>query len=224
MEKSNINLSDETSGLFSDLPPSVKTRVKNGFSILAEMPRDRLAELAEVVKKSIGVKQPPFEKYASTLDIPLEDFIALISAAALSASFLAVRTISAEEFVQATIDKQLVEESDKAIVSEFAQIVIDQAGPISDAMDRSYMSSLIIPLFTSLNAVIDVRLQFEEGRVQTAVPVVILHLSTDMDDEKIVLQTTKDGIEQIIEHLQDVKNQLQTTEEWIRQRSLRKGE
>ena len=224
MEKSNIDLSDETSGLFADLPPAFQARIKNGFSVLAEMSSDHLVDLVEVAKKSIGVRQPPFEKYASTFNLPLEDVVALISAAVLAASLLSTRTISAEEFALAAVEEQVAEEVQKDAIFKFAQIVLNQAEPFIDTLERSRIASQILPSFASLDATIDVRLRFEEGQVRAAVPVVVLSLSTDKDDEEIVFQTTREGIDQIIEQLQDIQSQLQTTEEWARQHSLREGE
>ena len=210
---------------FPTCPITSGMRAKRGFSLLARMPTGRLADLAGVAKKSIGVKYPPFEKYASDLEVSPEDVMALLSAAGLaSAILLSARVTSAEEFARIAVEEELAEEEHRAAISKFAQIVLDQAGPWRDSLDRSRIASQIIPAFALLNTTIDVRLQIEEGQVQAAVPVAILYLGTDVDEEEIIFQATKKEIEYILEQLQDLKDQLQTTEEWIAPRSPRKGE
>ena len=224
MADKNRNPSDEIPGPLFDLPSSLRAQIKDGFGVLAEMPRDRLEELVEITKKSIGVKRPLFEKYAVAFDVSSEEMEALLFATVLSVSLVSARTISAETFAWAAVEEQVAEEEHQGAIAQFAQYVIDHAEPFRNTLNRTRLAARILPAFISLDATIDVRLRFEDGQVQTLVPVAVLWLSTDKEEEEIVFQTTEEGIEQIIEQLQDIKSQLQATEEWTRQHSLRNGE
>ena len=150
----------------------------------------------------------------------------MMASAMLSATLISTKEISAEEFGQRAVEDQFVEEEDKAAICRFAQGILAQDVPFRDKLARSRIASQIIPSFVSLDAIIDVRLRFEKEQVQTAVPIAVLCLSTDksIEDEETIFQVTSEGIEEIIEQLQNARSQLQAAEEWAKQQSLRKGE
>ena len=220
------NPSDGTSGLFPELPPDAKLQIKSGLRVIARMPVDHLAKLVESVKKAAGIKRPPFDKYAAIFNISMEEAVEVLSSAMLSATLISTNEISAEEFGQRAVDDQFIEAGDKAAISRFAQAMLEQDVPLRDRLERSRIATQLLPSFVSLDAIIDVRLRFKKGQVQTAVPVAVLRLSTDdsIEDEETIFQATPEGLEEIIEQLQNARGQLQAAEEWAQQQSPHKEE
>ena len=214
-----------TSRLFSNVPESVKARVRDGLVVLAKLPTDRLANLVEVIKKSVHSKNPPFDSYAEDFDVSSEEMSSLMMAATLSASILSAGTFSAEEFVQTVVEGQFLEETHTAPLLEFAKIVLEGAYPFGDALSRQRLASQIIPSFVEWYTTIDVRVRVQGEQVSDTVPVLIVHLLTDMEERPTIFQMTKEDVEQLIKQLQEVKSQLQTTEEWVEgQHSLGEGD
>ena len=218
------NPSDGTSGLFSGLPLEAQTQIKNGLRVIARMSDDNLVKLVDYVKKAAGLRRPPFEKYATTLNISMEEAVDVLSSAMVTVALISTNEISAEEFGQRAVDDQFIEAGDKAAISRFVQAMLDQDVPLRDKMERSRISTLLISSFVSLDAIIDVRLRFKGGHVQTTTPVAVVRLSTEDSgsDEETIFQVTPEGIEEIIEQLQKTKRQLQAAEEWAQQQPLHK--
>ena len=214
-----------TPRLFSNVPESVKARVQDGLVVLAKLPTDRLANLVEVIEKSVHSKNPPFESYAEDFNVSSEEMVSLMMATTLSASILSTGTFSAEEFVQAVVEGQFLDEAHTAPLLEFAKIVLEGAYPFNDALNRQRLATQIIPSFVEWYTTIDVRVRVQGKQVSDTVPVLIVHLITDMEERPIIFQMTEKDVEQLAEQLQEIKSQLQAAEEWVKgQHSLSKGD
>ena len=218
------NPSDGTSGLFSGLPSKAQTQVKSGLRVIARMSEDSLAKLADHVKKAVGLKHPPFEKYATLLNISRSEAVDVLSAAMATLAFISQNEISADAFGQRAVDERVIDAGDKTAVSNFVQALLDQNILLREEVERSRISTLFLPSFVSLEAIIDVRLRFKEADVQAAVPVAVVRLRTEDEraEEEAMFQVTSVGIEEIIEQLQKANHQLQAAEEWAQQISLHK--
>lgn len=209
---------------FSDLPPNLKTQIREGFGVLATMPESRFGELFEIVKKTLGVRRPLFEKYAKIFEMSPSKMEEMIFAMSVSVSMILTEDMSAEVFTEVAIREGAVKEEDREIVVQFALHVTDHVDSFKDVLDRARLATRTLPTFVSLSTTIDARLRFEDEKVQVVVPVAVLWLDTDKENEEVVFQATAEGVEQMIEQLQDVQRQLQATEEWIKQRPFGSGE
>lgn len=215
------NPSDETSGRFSEVPPETHTQVKSGLRIIARMSKDSQVKLADCVRRSIGLKRPSFEVYADILSLSLEETVEVMSAAMVTMVFLSENTISAEEFGQQVVDDEFIDARDQETIASFAQTLLDQDIRLREELEKTHVSTLLIPAFVSFDAVIDVRLGFEEGHIRGTAPVAVMRLNTDDSgtDKEALFQITLESIEAVIEQLHRVKRQLQAAIEWTQQQS-----
>jgi len=206
------------------LSPTLKTSLKQGFSFLSKLPEQKYDELLAVVQEIISVRSlnsAGLEKIATKLGLSKNAVSNLVPSVATVISILSGNEEKAEQFVQTAIKEKLVEESDRSALLKFIETTVRQRGSLERTLEQATISSRTLPSFSNLSTSIDVRLAFKDGKIKIAVPVAVLHLDTDSDQE-IWLQMNIGQVEKVIEELQETLRHLQEAEQWAEKNILSK--
>jgi hypothetical protein len=210
------------SEVFKDIPKGARTFLRRGFVVLnrvfpkysealLSLPADLLATNAQRDPADI----------ASRLGIPVEDARNLLG----TMSFLALIASSAEpeplsKTTAALVEAELLEATGKqpaeAVLAHFQQ----ERTKVGSAFRKTTLSSRLLPSLTSLDFVVDVRVDFDREEVGVAVPVVLAHLDTDAVHQELWFQMSRPQVENVLEDLKKVLSRLEQAEKWAQTRSL----
>ncbi|HKS80553.1 MAG TPA: hypothetical protein VJR23_03530 [Candidatus Acidoferrales bacterium] len=126
----------------------------------------------------------------------------------------AVSSPEAEEGTEKLADDlmkgKLIEPSDRVGIAGYIEILRDQRASIRGRLDRAQLASRILPAFAAAHSAVDVRVDLGEKRI--AVPVGLLHITTDESDSDIHFQVSAPQLAALIKRLQDLQSQMQVVE------------
>lgn len=200
--------------MFADIPAHVKSYLKGGFDILAKVSEAHLGELVKTVSESFRSHYAisPVQ-LASQLNLSTEQASALLAATSLLAMALSSREEPVEEVVQAAIQAGLLENSHKDAALRFSSSITDRQA-LKQALDRSRVSSEILPSLIDFETTVDMRLSFDKNEIKFAVPVALVHLDTDANNQEVWFQLNKKEVERMINDLQSTLRRMEEVEKW----------
>jgi hypothetical protein len=105
----------------------------------------------------------------------------------------------------------------------FCELVVSQRAGVRQLLTRSQLSAVVLPVLTSFDITVDIRLGFEEGQVATALPVAVVHMDTDSAGQEVWFQINQRQLERTIKDLNNALKEIQEAERWIESKPERKG-
>lgn len=223
MSSFSFRLPVGTSDFFSDLPKSAKHFLLEAFNIFARVHAHYSQLVVSIILESVasGV-EPKAADLSTKFGLSENDGQAMVAAISFLVLILS-RPAEPEPEPISTIIEGL---SSSGILGPAAQSAVESVlneiardrQTITAAFRRSRVSSRLLPSFTHLSYVIDIRLDFDKDQVAVAVPVLLLHIDTDAEDEEIRLQMNRRQLEGTIEDLQKALSRLDAAEKWVQER------
>jgi hypothetical protein len=214
----NLNDPDfRISELLSGFPSAFKTQFATGIKLISRLTDQQIEQLLEVVKSALAAAAPVDEKeIASKLGMSTPDSSALILAANILAVALAPSEESVDQMLLQLKENGLVDETEPAGPIRFLQAAVRNKGLVTQALQRSSLTSESLPVMTEFEATVDVRPAFDKAtnKISFAVPVLIIHIDTDKYGAEVWLQLSKRQLEKMAETLKTALKQMDEAERW----------
>ena len=208
---------NELSREIAEMPERAKLAARQGFEVvhgLSDVDRQRAAELmlASLEKGSAGFDTEPLSNIIPTLT--RRDAGRLATALSISLALLTQNLVSAGEFVQAARGS-IFEPASEAAAHAIAELVISQRERLAKAMARNRLANVVLPSLSDFSVTVDLRLQFTNDKVDTFVPVAIVNMDTDGENNRLWCQLSRADIDMILETLQNAANQMDLAEKMM---------
>lgn len=197
---------------FGDMPPAVREFLATGFSHLAALSSESLGTIAQQVSRWLDPQfAQDYDTIASSLEADIEVVSALVPATTLLASalFSKARPLSVEKFVASAVEAHVLEREHVDAVRAFAETSLEaHRGRISDALARANSSIRIVPSYQSFETTIDLRVAAVDDRHVVTMPMVIVALTTDVQDKQLVFQMTPRDVDELRQQLSTLAERL----------------
>jgi len=122
------------------------------------------------------------------------------------------RVLFRSDFVQAG-SGNIFEAGCEPTASAIADFVISKRAALDKAMARRRLANAVLPSLAVFEVTVDLRIRFEEGKVQEFVPVALAHIDTDADNTELWLQLSRADIMVIIDKLNKCMNEMALAED-----------
>ena len=201
---------------FSSMPTGVRTFLREGFSILARIPEDKLEDVIAIVLESIAHGSVVAERQvASKFDLSKEDVRPLLTASSLIASIVSRGDDTADSLTKELVKANALDAKSEPTVLRFANALVSRRPSIRSLMERSQLASEVLPSLMSFDTTVDVRVGFEKGRVAQLLPVGLVHIETDAEGQELWMQLTRTQLQRLIDDLREIDDQMGAVESWI---------
>jgi hypothetical protein len=209
----------ESSGPISDefaaIPDNLKDRMRKGFSNLPKLSPENSQALVELVLKTLpNRKFQADDDLLSKLGLDPDATASLFTAVAMASLILSNRKEDSEQFTNAAIQARVMNEPDKEHAKAFLEAVIKNRPAFKLALDREQVGQQVLPSISNFETSVEVRLRFNEDQIALAVPVVVIHIDTDSEGQRVWFQLTKSELKQVIEQLQKALRRIEHAERW----------
>jgi hypothetical protein len=206
---------------FKNLPPGALDFLREGFSKLAELePKIGTHTLnvvaREVIESGLRASEDILRKVASKLKLTEEQSAPLLSAISMTLSLVPGSDFTAEQFVDEVVRALNLPVSTRPTVLEVAQYAVANRATIREAMRVEELANEHLPSLSYFGTSVDVRLGFDEDKVSDAVPVLLVHIDTDEENQALRFQMTKGDAQQVLEDLKKAVERLEKAEAMAR--------
>ena len=209
--------------LLSGMPQELRAAASEGFTVLRELPTEKRAPLLELVTKAVMARIP-----VDLSDAGIEFGLAKQEARALFAAtslVLMAMTESAgatpETFADAAVETKSLNVADREAALELSRTVETQRPQLKHTLAQTKLLSEVLPVLTSVESTVDLRLGFGKSQVESTAPVAVIFLDTDRHGQEITFQVTKPQLEKLIRDLGRVLTRLEQAERWATQQPVR---
>lgn len=143
------------------------------------------------------------------LSRPVSDAIA--AAYSMIIGLLTDTNATPEEFIEVARGKFISQEDEK-VGATIAASICGQRDEIKRSVEKSQLAGAVLPSLYSFDVTVDIRFKVEDGGVKATVPVAIVHLDTDANDQEVWVQLTAGDIELIIKRLREAQDGMKIAE------------
>jgi hypothetical protein len=158
-------------------------------------------------------QRPPLEELQKDLGLSKSDTSSVFSAA-MAVVPMFDKSTTVTEFVDASIKTKFIDSVTAQRLRPFLEVVAGHASEITTAIRRATLIDQTLPSFYDMDVTVDIRLGFEEGRVELAVPVAVIHLDTDADRQEIWFQASRQQLILIKDDIEAAIKKMDAAEAW----------
>lgn len=203
----------------ADMGESAKGHLRSGFNTIAGLEQSKIEILArEAIEHIDSLAELDTDRLAEDLGIDAEQANPAISATSISVALISSRRESATEIAAGLVKAGLLGTSEEPAVSRFLGIVASRRVEIKKTLGLRSLADETLPAFRGFETSIDVRLDFKKDQIETVVPVLLVHLRTDLSMERIFFQMTKSDVHRLLEQLSEAVARLEVAERWALER------
>jgi hypothetical protein len=198
------------------IPQTMRKNFREGNSVIRRMSEQ---QREAIVQRSLT----GLEDVGSVGPVGLTEAVGLSEADAESAVGAMMFLMSAllaeaprkppEELVAEMVKASLIEPSDQGILTEWVVSLRNRVEEFQLRVERGRLAAHILPTFRTLSAAVDVRFETEGKRI--AIPVALLRIFTDEEDQ-FKFQVTSRQLERMITALRDLQDELKGLEKVAR--------
>ena len=199
------------------MPRAFRDQAEKGFAVLAELSKQHYAELLRAVVVAIESNKPPLEDLEKNLKISANDLSSLFAAAMLTVPVLS-QGINAEEFITSAVKTGIIPQNLVSKIQPFVDAVVAERAQIGRAIRRAALPAQVLPYMSDFEVAVDIRLAFEEEAVLEAVPVAIVHIDTDANDEEIWFQASIQQMRKLKSDVEQAIKRMEAAEAWSTRR------
>jgi hypothetical protein len=173
----------------SAIPSDYRPYFRDGFSRLAKLKRDQWPTLIRSLEHTSPYPSNfELEPIAESLGLEGSGGRALLNAARLVLGVVTLRDDSPRDFAETACKTEMLDAADRDAIGEFTEQVARTRLEIRKSLARGELSQQIFPSLVLFDVKVDLRLEFAEGKVSAAVPVVIAHIDTDSTNSELWFQ------------------------------------
>ena len=173
------------------------------------------ARVSDIVRRSVlGAGPVEDEGLPAELGLSPEDTSAVLAAASFVLMALATTPDTPTNVAEGLQSSGVLSEADPGGIDRFLSAAFGARSALKETVQRARIAAATIPAFTTLHTSVDLRVNFRaNAEVSATVPVLLVHIDTDSDQE-ICFQMSKDQLEITIERLKAVLGRIEAAERW----------
>ncbi|BAL77072.1 putative methylase/helicase [Bradyrhizobium cosmicum] len=186
---------------------------RNGFAATAGLDEKKRSEvLAQLIERfKSGGRRIDGEEIAELAGLSKRDADSVAGAYTIVIGLLSESKATPEDFIEAAKDVFVPPEyADVAIW--MARSVCADRDAITSVVERTALTSAVLPSLMLFNTAIDLRLRIVDGKVQAAAPVVLVHLDTDGEGQEIWFQMASADVQMVIKRLNKALDDMKIAE------------
>jgi hypothetical protein len=124
---------------------------------------------------------------------------------------------TAEQVLEYAIGALELDAAIKPSLSKFGRVVEENSANLKRAFELTRLSNEVLPSLLQFETALDLRLGFDNETIASVIPVVVVHVDTDSEQE-IWFQLSKGQLERLSDDLKKVLDQIVRAEEWAKAR------
>jgi len=189
----------------SAYPTDAHMFFKQGFSAAARLSDEVRGKVVDELVANFrrGKRRVDGSTLRSMTGLSSLDSERLMSAYSLLIGLLSEAEVSLDDLVEAGRDVIYFPE-DGASMLAILKPINEGLGEIDAAVQRAQLAGRVLPSFQRMEVVIDLRLQFADGKVKHHIPVAVAYLKTDVATEDMWFQMSRGDVEDTIKSLNEV--------------------
>ncbi len=201
--------------IFADMPPGPKAMVRNGFSVVANLPESAYPVLLQSVLKAAGQRGTTNEEQlAKDLKISAEEATGAVTALGLFSALASTGDETPENVFQGMVDAGLISDTAKPALARLLPKIAQMKPAVTKAVTRQSLIDAVLPSFDDFDAEVDIRIGSKE-HAGLVVPVAVALLDTDARDQRLWFQLKKEDVESLIEKLNALLKRFNEAEDLI---------
>jgi hypothetical protein len=192
----------------SDLPEPAIGGIRLGFSKLSALDAQKRSEIVNAILKQLGEEVSPRpSEIAESLGLAVPDVADMALAVSVAFGVLVDLDVTPSDFVSA-VSERFLDDRSRPAASELAQLIVAQRVQLKEAIEDSSLANTVLPSITSIGVEVDLRLRFGESQLERSVPVAVVHIDTDCENQEIWFQLKRAEIERLIRKLEVARRQM----------------
>jgi hypothetical protein len=204
----------------AEIPAHMRSQLEEGFRTIAALDRSQIDALARTVADHIGaLGEVDTDQLASELGLDEDSLSSAITATSMTVAFISSWKETPDELVSGLIKASFLRDTDRSTLTHFVETISSKRTEIKKALNLRSLAEETLPAFRDFDTSIDMRLDFRKDQIETAVPVLLVHLRTDLPQERLFFQMTKSDVQQLVEQLKRTLLQLESAEKWATERA-----
>ena len=208
----------------AEISDPAKGFLRAGFKVIAGLSQSKAEMLAKMTMEHIdSLEELNTDQLATDVGLPADETGLALSAISLIIALISSRRETPEKLTAELVKANLLRESEAASVSVFLGVLARKQAEIIKTIGLSRLAEERLPAFQEFSASIDVRLSFKQDRIEAVVPVLIVHLATDLSSERLFFQMKRSDVIRLAEQLKTLASRLEQAETWANER-LPKGD
>lgn len=203
----------------TDMGDRTKELMRAGFRRIAALDNRQIEILAhEAIDHIDSLEEIDPDQLAAQLGVGPSDLYYAISAISLSVALISSRTDPVSEITDRMVKAGLFDDPTRASISRFLEMLANRRAEIAKSISLRGLADETLPAFKGFEASVDVRLGFKKDQIEAIVPVLLVHLRTDLDSAKLFFQMSKADVHRLAEQLRQFASRMDQAEEWAGER------
>jgi hypothetical protein len=180
---------------------------------LASVPEQHYDEIVQSTIVMMESGRPPVDELKTTLGISKNDAGSVFSAAMVVVPLFDQPT-TVDDFLEAATKTRLIDPSLAAKLRPFVNRVASHQQQIATAIKKATLTDQVLPSFMDMDVAVDMRIGFLDGRVDVAVPIALIHIDTDANDQELWFQCSKQQMLLIKDDIEAALKKMDAAEAW----------
>jgi hypothetical protein len=201
------------SEVLSRLPRAFRDDAEKGFAVLASIPEQHYDEIVESAIVMMESRRPPLDELKKNLGLTVNEATSVFSAAMVVVPLFDQKT-KVEDFFEAASKVKLIDGSLVDKLRPFMDRVAAHGLEIATVLRKAALTDQVLPSFMNMNVAVDMRIGFTEGRVDVAVPIALIHIETDRENQELWLQCSKQQMLLIKDDIEAALKKMEAAEAW----------
>lgn len=212
-----FRMSDAMGESLAELPEAVKSVIKRGFKVHGRISEETLRALIEAAGQGLAGRDVDATALARQFGLEATDVGEMLGATSIMLIAVAAENVSVDSFVNDAINAGIVDEADRVLVTQVANMVATDRGEIKTRLDREAVASRVLPALSSFQSSVEIRLAFKDDRLSLLVPVAVAHIDTDTTHVELWFQMSRAQVEKLADDLQQLLKRIAEAEKLIQQ-------
>lgn len=195
-----------------EIPPPLLPRIRGGYHSIGQMSGSQRDEcVTEVVKHLSDGRAPQIRDIPALSGLRSPDGNNVLISISVVFGLLVDLEISIDEFIAAA-SGEICESEDLPTLRYLASKIVPDRKALKVAVEEASLASQILPSLSMFDLEVDLRMRFEDGKLQLGVPIAVVHIDTDCQNQEIWLQLKLSEVQNLIEKLKKTEADLKSAE------------
>ena len=213
------------SGGFSEtvasMPPPVKSALGRGFKVLQTLSQESLQLLIRSAQENITKgRDADVSALAVRCGLQEAEVADALSAASFLIIGLALENVAIDAFIANGIQAGLFTRTEAGAISRAAESLSAKREEIKASVDQEEVANRILPSLAAFEFAVEMRIDFQDDRVSSVVPVAVAYLDTDATHMEVWFQMSKSQVERLYDDLKSLVKKMADAEAIIKRMKL----
>lgn len=203
-------------GRIAEIPSEVLGTIRTGFAVAGGLSEEKLQQVIQLLLHQVERAGGPLDRdvIVGATGISRRDASRLNAALFTAIGLLTEGPVSAQEFVLVGRDT-LFEQAHAQVAELIANQIVAQRSELRRFLAHQNLAASVLPSLTGFDVAVDLRIKFNETKVEDRVAVAVVHIGTDDRNQRIWLQLTRHDIAGIVSKLNTAAKQMELAEDMV---------